>query len=167
MTSGPGENQPGGPYGPPQGWNAPPPPPPQYPGYAPAPAAGYGRPPGVPQTMERPLTVRAGLGAFLGSMALSAVAQVVTMLNWRRIIDWTFANAGIDPGSDLDAARQGAEIGARICIVVGFLFIAVYGLFAASVRDHVLSRPTVMTWLRRSFAAGFAAIGAKLAFAER
>lgn len=129
MTSGPGENQPGGPYGPPQGWNAPPPPPPQYPGYAPAPAAGYGRPPGVPQTMERPLTVRAGLGAFLGSMALSAVAQVVTMLNWRRIIDWTFANAGIDPGSDLDAARQGAEIGARIGIVVGFLFIAVYGLF--------------------------------------
>jgi hypothetical protein len=79
--------------------------------------------------MERPLTVRAGLGAFLGSMALSAVAQVVTMLNWRRIIDWTFANAGIDPGSDLDAARQGAEIGARIGIVVGFLFIAVYGLF--------------------------------------
>ena len=44
---------------------------------------------------------------------------------------------------------------------------AVYGLFAASVRDRVISRPKVMTWLRRSFAAGFAALGAKLAFAER
>ena len=27
--------------------------------------------------------------------------------------------------------------------------------------------PSVMAWLRRSFAAGFAALGAKLAFAER
>ena len=44
---------------------------------------------------------------------------------------------------------------------------AVYGMFAASVRDRVISRPKVMTWLRRSFAAGFAALGAKLAFAER
>src|SRR4051794_34544534 len=44
---------------------------------------------------------------------------------------------------------------------------AVYGLFAASVRDRVISRPKVMTWLRRSFAAGFAALGVKLAFAER
>ena len=43
----------------------------------------------------------------------------------------------------------------------------VYGLFAASVRDRVISRPKVMAWLRRSFAAGFAALGAKLAFAER
>ena len=43
----------------------------------------------------------------------------------------------------------------------------VYGLCAASVREHVISRPRVMAWLRRSFAAGFAALGAKLAFAER
>ena len=43
----------------------------------------------------------------------------------------------------------------------------VYGLCAASVREHVISCPRVMAWLRRSFAAGFAALGAKLAFAER
>src|SRR4030081_482138 len=48
-----------------------------------------------------------------------------------------------------------------------FAVFAVYGLFAASVRDRVISRPKVMAWLRRSFAAGFAALGAKLAFAER
>jgi len=44
---------------------------------------------------------------------------------------------------------------------------AVYGLFAAAVRDRVITRPNVMTWLRRSFAAGFAALGARLALAER
>jgi threonine/homoserine/homoserine lactone efflux protein len=46
------------------------------------------------------------------------------------------------------------------------VFVA-YGLFAASVRDHVISRPRVLTWMRRSFAGAFAALGAKLAFAER
>jgi len=42
-----------------------------------------------------------------------------------------------------------------------------YGLFAASVRDRVISKPKVMSWLRRGFAGGFAVLGAKLAFAER
>jgi threonine/homoserine/homoserine lactone efflux protein len=48
-----------------------------------------------------------------------------------------------------------------------FIVFAVYGLFAASVRDRVITRPKVMAWLRRSFAAGFAALGARLALAER
>jgi threonine/homoserine/homoserine lactone efflux protein len=48
-----------------------------------------------------------------------------------------------------------------------FAVFVVYGLCAAAVRDRVITRPKVMTWLRRSFAAGFAALGAKLAFAER
>jgi threonine/homoserine/homoserine lactone efflux protein len=42
-----------------------------------------------------------------------------------------------------------------------------YGLFAASVRRHVVSRPRVLTWMRRAFAAAFVALGAKLAVAER
>ena len=44
-----------------------------------------------------------------------------------------------------------------------FAVFALYGLFAASLRDRVITRPKVMAWLRRSFAAGFAALGAKLA----
>src|SRR5437764_4588533 len=48
-----------------------------------------------------------------------------------------------------------------------FAVFAVYGLFAAGVRDRIITRPRVMAWLRRSFAAGFAALGAKLALAER
>jgi threonine/homoserine/homoserine lactone efflux protein len=42
-----------------------------------------------------------------------------------------------------------------------------YGLFAASIRRHVISRPRVVTWMRRSFAAAFVALGARLALAER
>jgi threonine/homoserine/homoserine lactone efflux protein len=48
-----------------------------------------------------------------------------------------------------------------------FAVFALYGLFAAGLRDRVITRPKAMAWLRRSFAAGFAALGAKLAFAER
>ena len=48
-----------------------------------------------------------------------------------------------------------------------FAVFVVYGLFAASVRDRIVTRPKVMSWLRRAFAGGFAALGAKLAFAER
>ncbi|PJG53390.1 lysine transporter LysE [Bradyrhizobium forestalis] len=48
-----------------------------------------------------------------------------------------------------------------------FAVFVLYGLCAAAVRERVISQPGVMAWLRRSFAAGFAALGAKLAFAER
>jgi threonine/homoserine/homoserine lactone efflux protein len=44
---------------------------------------------------------------------------------------------------------------------------ALYGLFAASVRDGIVSRPRVMAWMRRSFAAAFVALGIRLALAER
>jgi len=48
-----------------------------------------------------------------------------------------------------------------------FVVFVLYGLFAATVRERVVSRPAVMTWLRRAFAGGFALLGARLAFAER
>jgi threonine/homoserine/homoserine lactone efflux protein len=48
-----------------------------------------------------------------------------------------------------------------------FAVFVVYGLFAASVRDRIVTRPKAMTWLRRAFAGGFALLGARLALAER
>src|SRR3954471_2036879 len=48
-----------------------------------------------------------------------------------------------------------------------FVVFVLYGLFAAGVRDRIVTKPVVMTWLRRAFASGFAALGARLAFAER
>jgi threonine/homoserine/homoserine lactone efflux protein len=42
-----------------------------------------------------------------------------------------------------------------------------YGVFAAAVRRHVTSRPSVLAWMRRAFAAAFMALGLKLAMAER
>jgi threonine/homoserine/homoserine lactone efflux protein len=54
-----------------------------------------------------------------------------------------------------------------VFMLMTFLVFAVYGVFAAAVRNHIISRPRVLTWMRRTFAGAFAALGAKLAVAER
>ncbi len=48
-----------------------------------------------------------------------------------------------------------------------FAVFVLFGVFAASVRSHIISRPRVLRWMRRLFAGAFAALGAKLAFADR
>jgi threonine/homoserine/homoserine lactone efflux protein len=54
-----------------------------------------------------------------------------------------------------------------VFMLMTFIVFVGYGLFAASIRDHVITRPRVLTWMRRSFAGAFAALGAKLAVADR
>ncbi len=54
-----------------------------------------------------------------------------------------------------------------VFMAMTFVVFVLYGLFAAKVRDRIVSRPKVMMWLRRSFAGAFALLGARLAFAER
>ena len=59
-----------------------------------------------------------------------------------------------------------SELSAVFMLLTFVVFVG-YGLFAASIRNHVISRPRVLTWMRRTFAGAFAALGAKLAFADR
>ena len=54
-----------------------------------------------------------------------------------------------------------------VFMLMTYVVFVLYGLFAAGVRDRVVSRPAVMTWLRRAFAGGFALLGARLALADR
>ena len=67
---------------------------------------------------------------------------------------------------DPHALSQMLVLSAVFMLLTFVVFVA-YGLFAASVRNHVISRPRVLTWMRRTFAAAFVALGAKLALAER
>jgi threonine/homoserine/homoserine lactone efflux protein len=68
--------------------------------------------------------------------------------------------------SDPEPVERMLEL-SGIFMAMTFVVFVGYGLFAAYVRDHVISRPRVLTWLRRSFAAAFVALGARLALAER
>ena len=54
-----------------------------------------------------------------------------------------------------------------VFMLVTLAVFVVYGVFAAAVRQHVISRPRVLTWLRRGFGGAFAALAGRLAFAER
>ena len=54
-----------------------------------------------------------------------------------------------------------------VFMLLTFVVFAAYGVFAASVRNHVVSRPRVMTWMRRGFAGSFVALGARLALTGR
>lgn len=125
MTTGQG-GQDGGQPG--QDWNAPPPPPQQWSGYAPAPAAPTGH--GAPPAMERPVSVRAGLGAFVATVVLGVVSSAVMFANWEAIVDEAIrqADAGLN-GAEADTAREFAELGVQVGLVIGLIFTAVYLLF--------------------------------------
>ena len=51
-----------------------------------------------------------------------------------------------------------------VFMAMTFAIFVIYGVFAAAARDRLLSSERVMRWLNRSFAAIFAALGARLAF---
>lgn len=50
-----------------------------------------------------------------------------------------------------------------VFMFVTFVVFAGYGLFAAFMRDHVLRRPAVLDWMRRSFAAAYVVLACRLA----
>ena len=54
-----------------------------------------------------------------------------------------------------------------VFMALTFVIFAIYGVFAAAVREQVISRPRVLTWMRRVFAGSFVALSAKLAFTRQ
>ncbi|HVH64107.1 MAG TPA: LysE family translocator [Candidatus Dormibacteraeota bacterium] len=54
-----------------------------------------------------------------------------------------------------------------VFMAMTFVVFVGYGFLASRVRDHVISRPRVMTWMRRTFAGAFVALAARLALVER
>lgn len=111
--------QQGGPGGAPgqpgQGWNAPPAPPPQYPGYAPAPAAPTGF--GGPKPLERPVTVRAGLGAFIATLILGLVSAVITFAQFDDLVQAGLAAQG----TDVELGAIGEDV-VETALVAGVVF---------------------------------------------
>jgi threonine/homoserine/homoserine lactone efflux protein len=54
-----------------------------------------------------------------------------------------------------------------VFMLMTFVVFVGYGMFAAAIRDQVISRPRVLAWMRRAFAGAFVALGIRLAFADR
>jgi threonine/homoserine/homoserine lactone efflux protein len=70
------------------------------------------------------------------------------------------------------AAPNSSSLGTMLSLAGVFMaltFVAFvgYGAFASATRRYVITRPPVMRWLRRGFAGAFAALGIRLALADR
>ena len=93
-----------------------------------------------------------------------AAGVLINILNPKlTIFFFAFLPQFVGPGGDLAAMVQLSAV----FMAVTFVVFAGYGLFAAAVRRHVVSRPGVMTWMRRTFAGAFVALGARLALTSR
>ncbi len=54
-----------------------------------------------------------------------------------------------------------------VFMLVTFVIFSIYGLCAAAMRDRVVGNPRVMAWMRRTFAAAFVLLGARLALQQQ
>jgi threonine/homoserine/homoserine lactone efflux protein len=90
-------------------------------------------------------------------------AVLINILNPKlSIFFFAFLPQFISTGESHPVPRMLALSG--IFMLLTFVVFVAYGCFAAQVREHVIRRPRVLAWMRRSFAAAFAALGMKLAF---
>ena len=95
-----------------------------------------------------------------------AEAMLVNLLNPKLSLFFlTFLPQFIAPGEAQPTQRM-AQLSLVFMAMTLVVFLG-YGVFAARFRDQVLQRPSVLVWLRRSFAAAFVALGGKLALMQR
>jgi threonine/homoserine/homoserine lactone efflux protein len=107
-------------------------------------------------------------GQLTGGSAAKVIATaiLINLLNPKlTIFFFAFLPQFVGPHDPHPIAVM-AELSLVFMAMTLVVFIA-YGLLASRVRDHILSRPGVMTWLRRTFAGAFVALAARLALAER
>jgi len=102
---------------------------------------------------------RSALGVIVHAVLINILNPKLT------IFFFAFLPQFVPAGSTAPLARMLELSG--VFMAMTFVVFAIYGLFAAAVRIHVISRPAVMTWMRRTFAAAFVGLGVRLALAER
>ena len=100
------------------------------------------------------------------ALQVTVTAILINILNPKLSIFFlAFLPQFVSPGEPQPLMRMLALSG--VFMLMTFVVFVGYGLFAAAVRKHVISRPAVLTWMRRAFAGAFAALGARLALADR
>lgn len=112
------------------------------------------------------LTVSAIAGGRRSELRIAGQGILVNLLNPKLSVFFLAFLPQFVPAGAPDALGRMLEL-SGVFMAMTFVVFVLYGLFAASVRDRVIGNEKVMTWLRRSFAAAFVALGAKLALAEK
>lgn len=100
------------------------------------------------------------------ALQVTVTAVLINILNPKLSIFFLAFLPQFVSASDPHALAHMLELSAVFMFMTFVVFVG-YGLFAAAIRDHVISRPRVLAWMRRSFAAAFVLLGARLALADR
>ena len=100
------------------------------------------------------------------SGAIVTTGFLINILNPKLSIFFlAFLPQFIDPGS-ANATAQMVFLSAVFMLMTFVVFVG-YGAFAARVRQHVISRPAIIAWMRRTFAGAFVLLGGRLLLADR
>lgn len=105
-------------------------------------------------------------GARRSALSLMVKAFLLNILNPKLTIFFlAFLPQFVDPAAASPLGQLLLLSGVFMAMTFG-VFV-VYGLLAHAFRRTVIDSPRVQDWLRRSFSAAFAGLGAQLAFTER
>jgi threonine/homoserine/homoserine lactone efflux protein len=100
-----------------------------------------------------------------GPWRITWTAVAVNVLNPKLTLFFVaFLPQFIDPASS--ATSQMLSL-SGFFMAMTFVVFTVYGVFAAGVRNSVISRPRVVAWMRRTFAATYVALAARMAVTAR
>lgn len=114
---------------------------------------------------KTPLTVE-GDAAPIASWQVIRTAVLINVLNPKlTIFFFAFLPQFVQPGSTNALTRM---LGLSAVFMAATLVVfAIYGVFAAGMRRHVISRPVVVTWMRRVFGGTYVVLAGRLAFTGR
>jgi threonine/homoserine/homoserine lactone efflux protein len=110
-------------------------------------------------TVENETAPRSATNVILSAILVNILNPKLTIFFFAFLPQFVSAN-------DPRAFIRMIELSAVFMLLTLVVFVA-YGSFAAAIRSHVISRPRVLTWMRRVFAGAFVALGVRLAFADR
>ena len=105
-------------------------------------------------------------GAERSAKDVLVTGVVINILNPKlTLFFFAFLPQFVGP-SDPNGLLRMAELSGVFMLLTLVVFVG-YGIFAAAIRELVVSRPGILVWMRRTFAAAFVALGARLALEER
>jgi threonine/homoserine/homoserine lactone efflux protein len=110
-------------------------------------------------TVEKDTAPQSARKVIISGILINILNPKLTIFFFAFLPQFVSAN---DPNAFLRTVQLSA-----VFMLLTFVVFVGYGRFAAAVRDHVISRPRVLTWMRRVFASAFVALGARLAFTDR
>ncbi|HXN02484.1 MAG TPA: LysE family translocator [Candidatus Dormibacteraeota bacterium] len=110
-------------------------------------------------TVDKETAPRSAKNVIVSAILVNILNPKLTIFFFAFLPQFVSAN-------DPNALVTMLELSAVFMLLTLVVFVA-YGSFAGAIRKHVISRPKVLTWMRRAFAGAFVALGARLAFADR